>query len=420
MSFPASVKYESEELEKTVTLEERSRLSCYKEISVLNGPHRVFLVQHTESGRIFVKKTLQVYDLPVLTHLKENPVPHIPRIYDLFQEDGTVILIEEYINGTSLQDLLDTSGLPGREISVNYVLQLCRILFDLHHFRPPIIHRDIKPSNVIVSEDGTLTLIDMDAAKYAKDEQSRDTHLLGTQGYAAPEQYGFRPSGPETDIYALGVLLNVLLTGRFPQDLMAPEPLKTIVETCTKMDPEERYRDTDALARALLNAVNGDPQNASFSAASRGKDADKSFGKASFGEEPFGEKLQPDGNPAAVQTKTPPAWRRFLPPGFRTGKVWKMLLGIIGYAGIFIVALSWRQEGASKAVHIINRFGCLGMFLSMALFSGNYLSIQEKLHLNRVKHPALRIVLVILADAALILAWVMVIVILSAIFVKET
>ncbi|MBR0087353.1 MAG: serine/threonine protein kinase [Lachnospiraceae bacterium] len=365
-----------------MTLEERSRLSYYKEISVLNGPHRVFLVQHTESGRIFVKKTLQVYDLPVLTHLKENPVPHIPRIYDLFQEDGTLILIEEYINGTSLQDLLDTSGLPGREISVNYVLQLCRILFDLHHFRPPIIHRDIKPSNVIVSEDGKLTLIDMDAAKYAKDEQSRDTHLLGTQGYAAPEQYGFRPSGPETDIYALGVLLNVLLTGRFPQDLMAPEPLKTIVETCTKMDPEERYRDTDALARALLAAVNG--------------------------------------SPAAAQTRTPPGWRRFLPPGFRTGKIWKMILGVLGYVVIFIVALSWRQEGASKTVHIINRIGCLGMFLSIAFFSGNYLSIQEKLHLNRVKHPALRIVLVVLADAALILAWVMVIVLLSAIFVKET
>ena len=236
-----------------MTLEEKSRLSCYREISVLNKEHRIFLVQHTLTGRIYVKKTLKVYDLSVLKALKDNPVPHIPRIYELFQDNGDLILIEEYINGSSLQDLLDNYGLPGEDLSVNYVLQLCRILYELHHYDPPIIHRDIKPSNIIVSEDGTLTLIDLDAAKYAKDEQTRDTRLLGTQGYAAPEQYGFGSSGPETDIYALGVLLNVLLTGKFPRDQIYGGHLGDVIETCTKMDPEERYPDTDALARALLD-----------------------------------------------------------------------------------------------------------------------------------------------------------------------
>ena len=379
-----------------MTLEEKSRLSCYREISVLNKEHRIFLVQHTLTGRIYVKKTLKVYDLSVLMALKDNPVPHIPRIYELFQDNEDLILIEEYINGSSLQDLLDNYGLPGEDLSVNYVLQLCRILYELHHYDPPIIHRDIKPSNIIVSEDGTLTLIDLDAAKYAKDEQTRDTRLLGTQGYAAPEQYGFGSSGPETDIYALGVLLNVLLTGKFPRDQIYGGHLGDVIETCTKMDPEERYPDTDALARALLDQ------------------------ERSLQEKPASrydtKEIPVSPSEKVIFQKPASGWKKYLLPGFRTGKVWKMLLAVLIYTLLIAVSLNWTQDDASPAKLFINRLVCLGMFLSAALFSGNYLNIQDKLHLDRLKSPRMRILAVIFCDGAIIVIWLIILVILSGIF----
>ena len=106
---------------------------------------------------------------------------------------------------------------------------------------PPIIHRDIKASNIIISQEGTVTLLDMDAAKWYRDQSDRDTKLIGTYGYAAPEQYGFGASDERTDIYSIGVLLNVTLTGCLPSQKMAEGRIGAVIEKCVKLDPKERY-----------------------------------------------------------------------------------------------------------------------------------------------------------------------------------
>ena len=151
-------------------------------------------------------------------YLREHHISGIPEIQELVEEDGQLYVIEEYINGVSLKEVLDERGPLPFQVAANYMQQLCLILQPLHTLYPPIVHRDIKPGNIITLPSGKLYLIDFNSAKEAYGVKSRDTVLIGTVGYAAPEQYGFFESQPTADIYAMGVLFNVMLTGQMPQD----------------------------------------------------------------------------------------------------------------------------------------------------------------------------------------------------------
>ncbi len=188
-------------------------LSSYKEIAVLNAEHGVTLVQDTTSGIVYVKKILTIYNAEVYLTLKNHPVPGIPEIIEMIEEDDRLIVIEEYIGGQTLRAILDNGNLFPEEEAVRIVEQVCVIVNDLHSADPPIIHRDIKPSNIICTPDGSIRLLDMNAARKVVTGKSEDTQLIGTVGYAAPEQFGFGASTVQTDIYAIGVLLCELMTG---------------------------------------------------------------------------------------------------------------------------------------------------------------------------------------------------------------
>jgi len=112
------------------------------------------------------------------------------------------------------------------------------------------VHRDVKPENIILSGDRTV-LIDFDSARVNKPEAEGDTRVLGTIGYAAPEQFGLAQSDCRTDIYAVGVLLNVMLTGEHPSKKLAAGHLGHVVSRCTMMDPNKRYRDIPHLLSEL-------------------------------------------------------------------------------------------------------------------------------------------------------------------------
>lgn len=113
-----------------------------------------------------------------------------------------------------------------------------------------IVHRDVKAENVILRGDQTV-LIDFDASRVFKDEISRDTQVLGTTGYAAPEQYGIAQTDQRADIYALGVLLNILLTGRHPSKELAGGRLGRVVQKCTMVNPKKRFKNVLFLMEAL-------------------------------------------------------------------------------------------------------------------------------------------------------------------------
>ncbi len=227
---------------KGLSDEEVLRLSCYREAGNLEGCDHVAVVVDPETDEHYVKKYLGFYDRSVFDHLMAHPIAHIPMIKDVMESENCLIVIEEYIKGRTVAELLDAGSLD-TEKALSVALQLCHILMELHSLDKPIVHRDIKPSNVIVTDDCEVYLIDINASKWINKDAVEDTRLIGTQYYAAPEQYGFgfRASTDRTDIYSLGVLLNKMLTGKYPKEEMAPEPFGHIIKKCISFEQADRY-----------------------------------------------------------------------------------------------------------------------------------------------------------------------------------
>ena len=147
-------------------------MSYYKEIATLDEAHGVSIVQHTENSRIYVKKKLITYDLTVFQYLKDHPVQGIPRIYELIPEDHDLIIIEEYISGTPLQEMLIAKKIMTEEEARDIICKLCLILRELHEVTPPIIHRDIKPENIFINNEGTYKLGDFGIARQLENSKS--------------------------------------------------------------------------------------------------------------------------------------------------------------------------------------------------------------------------------------------------------
>ncbi|MDB7985619.1 serine/threonine protein kinase [Faecalicoccus pleomorphus] len=132
--------------------------------------------------------------------------------------------------------------------AVNIVCQLCDILMRLHQLKPPIIHRDIKPENIFY-QDGKIILFDFDIARFYDPSKTRDTTLLGSVGYAAPEQFGFAQTGVQSDVYSCGRLLQVLLTGRLDQSVKGH--FERIIRKALSMDPKDRFQSAAQLKAEL-------------------------------------------------------------------------------------------------------------------------------------------------------------------------
>lgn len=232
-------------------LQTRLRLSFYKEIADIDTAHNIRLVQHTVSGKIFVKKTLSIYDIQVFQYLRNHTIPGTPKIEELIEENTTLYVIEEYISGNSLEEILANEGTFSEEKAADYIIRICQILYPLHQQNPPMVHRDLKPSNLILTYDGRLVLVDFNSAKAYHSNRSQDTVLFGTAGYAAPEQYGFSPSAPAADIYALGVLFHKMLTGTLPGESNYSGKFSDIIAKCIEIDPKNRYSSVAAFHKAI-------------------------------------------------------------------------------------------------------------------------------------------------------------------------
>ena len=221
-------------------------LMLYYEQGNLDNREDLFLVKHMDEDKLFVKKILSTYEEDLYFYLKDHPIDHIPRIHEVFKSQNNLIVIEDYIEGRTLKDILD-EWLIEPPLAADIAKKLCAILIDLHGLDTPIIHRDIKPSNVIISDKGEVFLLDMNVAKWFKEDEVEDTRMLGTKYYAAPEQlgFGFTASSLKTDTYALGILLNVMVTGKLPKEEKAPEPIWSIIENCICLEPEKRYSDKE-------------------------------------------------------------------------------------------------------------------------------------------------------------------------------
>lgn len=196
--------------------------------------------------------------------LKRLNHPHLPSIIDVIDRDDTFLIVMDYIEGKSLDYWLKKDGAQPQEKVVEWAKQICDVLGYLHSRKPPIIYRDLKPANVMLKPDGQIMIIDFGTAREFKETSIEDTSCLGTQGYAAPEQYGGHgQTDARTDIYTLGATMYHLLTGHnpsLPPYEMYPirrwnpalsSGLEKIVLKCTQRNPNDRYQNCAELMYAL-------------------------------------------------------------------------------------------------------------------------------------------------------------------------
>lgn len=235
---------------KRMTREEfiHSLKEIYTLVEVLSTKNdcKVLRLRHRESGRDLVLRSLprhmQAYE--ILVKLRCD---NLPETFDALDMDDGQVVLEEYIPGMTVDQVMQTGKY--RKQGVRHVMAaLCHAMGVLHS--RGLVHRDIKPENIIISDEGRVVLIDFNASR-SVGQGSRDTVVMGTVGYVAPEQLGLSQTDGRTDIYAAGVLYNVMLTGQHPSVEIASGRAGRIVRKCTALNPDERYQTAEALLRAL-------------------------------------------------------------------------------------------------------------------------------------------------------------------------
>ncbi len=197
--------------------------------------------------------------------LKALDHANLPKFYEQFQEEDRYYLVMEYIEGETLEERLDREGkgLAERDV-MGWAEQLCSVLTYLHERRPAVIFRDLKPGNIMITKQGQVKLIDFGIARIFRQDKTHDTQVLGTPGYAPPEQYGKGQTDPRSDVYALGVTLHQLLTNYDPSSTpFSLPPIHTLnpaisphvqaaIEQATRLKREERFESISDFHSALF------------------------------------------------------------------------------------------------------------------------------------------------------------------------
>ena len=207
------------------------------------------LVQNKFTRQLMVRRISPAADYPVLQTLCRIKHRNLMEIYDVKTQDGVCISLCEYINGMTLDMRIEYYQPFDIRAAKQILCQICDGLSQLHI--NGIVHRDIKPGNVMITDDGTVKIIDYSISRLIKPEQRKDTTVLGTAGYASPEQFGFTQTNGKTDIYACGVLLNYLLTGKLPNEQLHQGLLTTVIQQCIEIDENKRFASADELKKVL-------------------------------------------------------------------------------------------------------------------------------------------------------------------------
>ena len=206
----------------------------------------VRLLRHQSTGQRFVLRHF-TGSAEVYRQLLHCTCQNLPTVYEAVSRNDKNLTLEEYIQGDNLGELLKGALFTAEETR-DIVAQVCRALWVLHGLGA--VHRDVKPENIIL-RGASAVLIDFDAARLHKPELDTDTQVLGTTGFAAPEQYGLSQSDLRTDIYSVGILINVMLTGEHPSKRLAEGRMGRIVDRCTHVNPQRRYKNVLRLMEAL-------------------------------------------------------------------------------------------------------------------------------------------------------------------------
>ena len=178
-----------------------------------------------------------------------------PDIFAWTQQNGECFLVREYVEGDTLQELMEQEEPLSMQEAVHAAVQVCGLLRKLHEQNPPVIYRDVKPQNIVRTPRGEYVLIDLDTARRYKEGVGEDTMFMGTRGLASPEQFGFQQTDVRTDVYGMGMLLLYLLTGGYERNKSfdeLPKRIQRIITKCTEFNPKHRYSSVKELEHSLL------------------------------------------------------------------------------------------------------------------------------------------------------------------------
>lgn len=264
----------------------------YTELSLLGNSEKksTWLAKDKLTGDIVVKKYISLQNASLYHKLSAIRHKSLIRILHVAESKSDAIVIMEYVSGQTIEKYLKDQAAFTREETVYYIRQLLEGLCEIH--KAGIIHRDISPKNILISTDQVVKILDFDIGRFYKPKAGYDTTVLGTPGYAAPEQFGGGQSDQRADIYSVGILMNVMLTGRFPREYTYPYGhLGKIIQKCIQVGPLQRYQQSEDLLSALGGSTQTDHQ----------------------------------------------AYAGIILPGFRSGVTWKKIVALCYYISISIV-----------------------------------------------------------------------------------
>ena len=235
-------------------------MAKYTNVRFLDANKNIMLVKDEETGELYVKKYISDKQRKIYEHISLRGYSGVPKVVEIFPEQDYFVLIEEYIKGQSLQELLDSGVTFPKKYLLTFARFMAKTLTPIH--RDGLVHRDITPSNIICRGD-ELYLVDFGISRFYNSKRSGDTELLGTRDYAAPEQFGFGQSTNRTDIYAIGMVMLTLLycdsapvaIDKIEKKVMSDIKLLSVISRCTEIDPDKRYESVGKLLPAVFRAV---------------------------------------------------------------------------------------------------------------------------------------------------------------------
>lgn len=221
-----------------------------------------FLVKETATGILCVLKwgrnrqaEFLRNEMEIMEKMADRKLSGIPKTYRIFEENGEVYLVREYIEGMSLaQMVLQKGGISEAEIC-RISRKICQTAEQFQNPDEPMIHRDIKPENIVVTPGGEAVFIDFGTMRSYKKDGSRDTFVVGTRGTAAPEQYGYTQTDQRTDVYAIGQTMLYMVSESYEMNQLSEcavsRRMKKIIEKACSFEPDKRYGDAAQLRRAV-------------------------------------------------------------------------------------------------------------------------------------------------------------------------
>lgn len=221
-----------------------------------------FLVKETATGILCVLKwgrnrqtEFLRNEMEIMKKMADRKLSGIPKTYRIFEENGEVYLVREYIEGMSLaQMVLQKGGISEAEIC-RISRKICQTAEQFQNPNEPMIHRDIKPENIVVTPGGEVVFIDFGTMRSYKKDGSRDTFVVGTRGTAAPEQYGYTQTDQRTDVYAIGQTMLYMVSESYEMNQLSEcavsRRMKKIIEKACSFEPDKRYGDAAQLRRAV-------------------------------------------------------------------------------------------------------------------------------------------------------------------------